>query len=132
MVRRAAQLLLCLSLILVSGPLAPCKLEHALTKFLTQSSSKIQTLTVVKDTTASWRNAADQDDDCDCDGSCWCSVHMSAHDAGGASADVPVVIAHLTPATIDLILVRRDSSRFASSAPEPPIPISARTLPLLI
>ena len=132
MVRRGIQLLLCLSLILVSGPLAPCKLVHALTMLSAQCSLKTPTLTVVKCTTLSWRSAADQDDDCHCDGSCWCSVHMSAQDAGGPSIDVPVVVALLTPATIDLMSVRGESSRPASCGLDPPIPISARSLPLLI
>ena len=124
--------MLCLSLILVSGPLAPCKLGHALTKLSGRSSLKATALTIVKATTLSWRSAADQDDDCDCNGSCWCSVHMSAQDAGGPSVDVPVVLAFLTPATVELMSVRSVVSRPESYALEPPIPISDRSLPLLI
>lgn len=132
MVRRPVQLLLCLSLILAGGPLAPCKLAHALMKLSTETSSKTPSVAVVKVTTPSWRAAADQDDDCGCDGSCWCSIHVSAQDAGGPSIDVPVVGALLTPATIDLRSARVEAARPVCYALEPPIPIGARSLPLLI
>ena len=133
MIRRVFQLLLCLSLMLVSGPLAPCKLEHALAKLSAPGGLKTSSCTVVKATTLSWQGAADQDNDCDGDGSCWCSVHVSVQDAAGATTScIPDVIAVLTPATIDSVLVRTEASRPASYALEPPTGIGARFLPLLI
>ena len=132
MARRSVRLLLCLSLILASGPLAPCKLEHALMKWSALSNSKISSRVVVNPKAAAWCAAADQDDDSDCDASCWCSIHMSAQDSAGTSVNVPVVVALLTPTTINLMFIRAEASRPASYALEPPIPISARSLPLLI
>ena len=133
MIRGALQLLLCLSLVLVSGPLAPCKLEHALAKLSAPGSLKTSNCSAVKATTLSWQGAADRDNDCDGDGSCWCSIHMSVQDAAGATtSSMPDAIAFLTPATTDLMPVRMTACRAQSDALELPTGISAQFLPLLI
>lgn len=132
MVRQLVQVLLCLSLILVSGPLAPCKLEHALSKLSAPCSLKMSSRAAVGATALIWGAGPEEDDDCTCDGSCWCSIHLSAPDAGGAAADVQVVIAVLTPAQIDLKSVLAKAFRPGSDAREPPSSSSARSLPLLI
>lgn len=132
MLRRAVHLLLCATLILVSGPLAPCKVEHALTKFSVGSMLTAGGRTVLNTASLSRRGAADQGDDDDADGSCWCSVHMSVQDAGGAALDAPVVVAFLAPPTVDLLSVRAEAPRPASYALEPPTSLGARSLPLLI
>lgn len=132
MLRRAVQLLLCFSLLLVSGPLAPCKLEHALTKWSVKNIFQESSGSTVKGAALSWRGAGDPDSDCDGDASCWCSVHMSTHDSAGASIDCPAVVALLTPATCCLMPVRAEASRPASYALEPPVSAGARTFPLLI
>lgn len=132
MLQRAVHLLLCATLILVSGPLAPCKVEQALSKLSVRSMLTACSRIVLNTASLSRRGAADQGDDDDGDGTCWCSVHMSVQDAGDAPVDAPVVIAFLTPATIDLICVRAEAPRPASYALEPPTSLSARSLPLLI
>ena len=133
LLRRAIQLLVCFSLILVSGPLAPCKLEQTLMNWSAPGGLKISSRAVVNSKVLTWRAAAGQDDDdSDGDASCWCSVHMSVQDAAGPSIDVPLVVALLTPETIDLISARAEASPPVSYALEPPIFISDLSLPLLI
>jgi hypothetical protein len=132
MLRRAVHLLLCATLILVSGPLAPCKVEHALTRLSVRSVLVACSRTVINTASPNRRRAADQNGDDGCDGSCWCSVHMSVQDVGGTPMDAPVIVAFLVPATIDLISARAETPRPTSYALEPPPPRSARSLPLLI
>ncbi len=87
----------------------------------------------VRCNTGSSRCSFDAADDCDCDGDCWCSVHMCPHySANALNHHGPVMFAILIPTSNDWVLHCVESSRPTTYALEPPNCSSVRSLPLLI
>ena len=119
-----------MALLVQSGPLAPCKIEHAV---LHKSPSRAA---MAPDGSSCCRQgrAVDgerrADPDPDCDGSCWCSLHLSSPDVA-VTVTPPLFVCVLTPPALD----RRgqcDQAAFESFALDPPEPTPARIFPLLI